>query len=247
MNEVIKNEIIKNGRAMLKPSWDEWDNTQTDMQKGLPIPTLGTAEGKLIPLADFSALKKQSLSLIDCIQNRRSARKYSPAPLTFEELSYLVWAACGVSEVRKGTPLRTYASGGNTQALNAYIWADNVTGLTKGLYRHMPLENGLVFIGGEERREQLYAAYQAFNAQTVFIWTAVPYRTEYRYSTVTHKMIAMEAGHACQNLYLAAESLGMGCVAIAAYSQKNADKLLNLPDPEEEFVIYMAAAGRVAE
>jgi nitroreductase len=55
-------------------------------------------------------------------------------------------------------------------------------------------------------------------------------------------MIAMEAGHACQNLYLAAESIDFGAVAIAAYDQKKADQLLELD--EEEFVIYAATVGK---
>lgn len=56
-------------------------------------------------------------------------------------------------------------------------------------------------------------------------------------------MIAIEAGHACQNLCLAAEAVGCGSVPIAAYSQTKADNLLGV-DGEEEFVIYLAAAGR---
>ena len=55
-------------------------------------------------------------------------------------------------------------------------------------------------------------------------------------------MIAMEAGHACQNLYLAAESIDCGVVAIGAYHQQKADQLLELD--EEEFVIYAATLGK---
>ena len=62
---------------------------------------------------------------------------------------------------------------------------------------------------------------QAFvgKAAVVFIWTVIPYRTEWRYGPVSHKVIAMDAGHLCQNLYIAAESIGCGTCAIGAYNQ----------------------------
>lgn len=77
-----------------------------------------------------------------------------------------------------------------------------------------------------------------------FSWTAVFYRMEWRYGDASYKVIALDAGHVCQNLYLACEALSAGVCAIAAYDQKRADKLVGV-DGEEEFVIYMAAAGKV--
>ncbi len=39
-----------------------------------------------------------------------------------------------------------------------------------------------------------------------FIWTTVPYRMEWRYSLAAHRVILIDAGHVCQNLYLACEA-----------------------------------------
>ena len=47
-----------------------------------------------------------------------------------------------------------------------------------------------------------------------------------------------------QNLYLAAEGLNLGTVAIAAYSPERVDDLLKL-DGKNEFVVYLAPVGRV--
>lgn len=38
-------------------------------------------------------------------------------------------------------------------------------------------------------------------AAVTFIWTAIPYRMEWRYGIAAHKVIAPDAGHVCQNLY----------------------------------------------
>jgi nitroreductase len=58
-------------------------------------------------------------------------------------------------------------------------------------------------------------------------------------------VIALDAGHLCQNLYLACEAIGAGTCAIAAYNQDLLDDLLGV-DGDEEFGIYMAPVGKVA-
>jgi SagB-type dehydrogenase family enzyme len=85
--------------------------------------------------------------------------------------------------------------------------------------------------------------YPAKSAVT-FIWTAIPYRMEWRYGLSAHKVIALDAGHVCQNLYLACETINTGTCAIAAYDQEELDELLDL-DGEEEFAIYIASVGKV--
>ena len=67
---------------------------------------------------------------------------------------------------------------------------------------------------------------------------------EWRYHLAAHKVIALDAGHVCQNLYLAVEAIGAGTCAIAAYNQEIMDRLLKL-DPKEEFAIYMAVVGKI--
>ncbi|MHA1872570.1 MAG: nitroreductase family protein, partial [Candidatus Heimdallarchaeaceae archaeon] len=44
----------------------------------------------------------------------------------------------------------------------------------------------------------------------IFLWATTPYRMEWRYSITSSKVIAIEAGHICQNLYLACETIDIG-------------------------------------
>ena len=67
---------------------------------------------------------------------------------------------------------------------------------------------------------------------------------EWRYSIAAHKVIAIDAGHVCQNLYLACEAIGAGTCAIAAYHQELMDKLISV-DGENEFTIYLAPVGKI--
>lgn len=76
-----------------------------------------------------------------------------------------------------------------------------------------------------------------------FIWTAVPYRSAWRYGERAYRYLHLDAGHVCQNLYLACEAVNAGCCAIAAFDDDELDTLLGL-DGVEQFAIYVAAVGK---
>ena len=125
----------------------------------------------------------------------------------------------------------------------------DVKGLEPGIYRYLPIEHQLLFESAkDDLPEKITNATlgQRFigTAPVVFVWTAVPYRMEWRYGIAAHKVIAIDAGHVCQNLYLACGAIGAGTCAIAAYHQELMDKLLSV-DGEDEFAIYLAPVGRV--
>jgi nitroreductase len=54
----------------------------------------------------------------------------------------------------------------------------------------------------------------------------------------------LDAGHVCQNLYLACEMTNSGTCAVAAYDQELMDQLLKI-DGKDEFVVYLAALGKL--
>ena len=118
-----------------------------------------------------------------------------------------------------------------------------------GLYRYLALEHKLHFIhkgSPNLAKQSVEACYnQDFvgKSAVVFVWTTIPYRTEWRYSFIGHKDIAIEAGHLCQNLYLTCEAIEAGTCAIAAYDQNKLDTILGV-DGEDEFTIYLASVGK---
>ena len=85
---------------------------------------------------------------------------------------------------------------------------------------------------------------QFWDPAVYFIWTAIPYRTEWRYSSASAKLVALDAGHLCQNLYLACEAVSCGTCGIGAYDQKKCDSFVKA-DGKDEFVVYLAPVGKV--
>ncbi|MFH0778155.1 MAG: SagB/ThcOx family dehydrogenase, partial [Candidatus Eisenbacteria bacterium] len=134
-------------------------------------------------------------------------------------------------------------------ALETYLCVLNAKGIKPGIYRYLPLEHELLFEFAEEGLpEKIVEATfnQGFTGQApvTFIWTTIPYRMEWRYDIAAHKVIAIDAGHVCQNLYLACAAIGCGTCAIAAYSQELVDRLLRV-DGQNEFAIYLSAVGKI--
>ena len=80
-------------------------------------------------------------------------------------------------------------------------------------------------------------------APLTLILSAVPYRTAWRYGQRGYRYLYLDAGHAGQNIHLAAEALGGGACMIGAYQDEAMDACLGL-DGREEFVIYVAAVGK---
>ena len=232
---------------------------ETDQARGIPMPPVQkpVPEGETaIRLPEWRGAVKPEGSLDQLIQNRRSIRKFGEEGLSAGELSFLLWATQGVREVKGERVMRTVPSAGNRHSTECYVAltrdvkdAGGGTMFRAGLWRYLPLEHALLYLGCPENLQDriseagLDREYIG-RAPLVFFWACIPYRTEWRYAEASHKVIAIDAGHVCQNLYLAACSIGCGTCAVASYSQEKANALFQL-DGEEEFVVYMAPVGRI--
>jgi SagB-type dehydrogenase family enzyme len=190
------------------------------------------------------------VDLISAISNRKSHRQFKEESLTLEELSFLLWATQGIrSKPEEGHAYRTVPSAGCRHAFETYLCVLNVMGLETGIYRYLPVEQQLLVVSREKNlSDDIVTAtfYQPFigKAPVTFIWSTIPYRMEWRYHIAAHKVVAIDAGHVCQNLYLASAAIGGGTCAIGAYHQELMDKLLGV-DGENEFTLYLAVVGKI--
>jgi SagB-type dehydrogenase family enzyme len=224
----------------------------SDQRKGLPQPPLELGYDEAQPVIDLPApadLPEYKLGLRAAIENRRSLRKYAAHPLTLEELSFLLWCTQGVKEtVDTYATLRPVPSAGARHAFETYLLVNNVAGMQPGLYRFLAMEHKLVEMSLEAGlADRITAAcleqsYVQRSAVT-FIWTAVAFRMTWRYSERGYRYLLLDAGHVCQNLYLAAQAIGAGVCAIGAFQDEALNSLLGI-DGEEQFAIYLATVGK---
>lgn len=226
----------------------------TDQNRGVEKPPLQKkvevhAE-EVLELPGFNEKILLNDRIIKCFEERESRRKYSDSALSLEELSYLLRITQGVKEVVGDgyATKRTVPSAGARHPFETYLAVNNVKELKPGIYIYLPINHKIAFLFEVDNlRDKLTegALGQKFvgNAACVFIWSCIPYRTEWRYHINAHKAILLDAGHVCQNLYLGVESINCGTCAIGAYDQSLMDNLLTL-DGSDEFVVYLAPVGR---
>jgi SagB-type dehydrogenase family enzyme len=224
-----------------------------DQQRGIPQPPSEAeydGSSLFIDLLAPSDIKVKNINLRECIEKRRSIRNYSEDFLSQNELSWLLWCTQGIrNDSERSITLRNVPSAGARHAFETYLLINRVEGLKPGLFRYIATKHKLLKIATTEgfADKAVSAAYNqnmVKKSAVTFIWVAVPYRMTWRYGERGYRYLLLDAGHVCQNLYLAAENISSGVCAIAAYHDKMFNELLGL-DGEEQFVIYLATLGKM--
>jgi SagB-type dehydrogenase family enzyme len=227
-----------------------WTTAQSEGSQPPPVQKSPPPDSRIIMLPDRESWSIPPCDLQSAVADRQSHRRFTAVPLTLEELAFLLWASQGVRKVlHEAAVLRTVPSAGCRHPFETYLVILRVVGVESGLYRYLPLDNAIVALAEVENlptRLTAAARGQAFAGQAAvtFIWTVIPERTEWRYAEASYKVIALDAGHVCQNLYLACEAIGAGTCAIAAYDQTLLDNLVGV-DGDQEFSIYLSPVGKL--
>ena len=231
---------------------DRVDFSTTDQVMGIEMPPIEKevpAGVQLIKLPEPSEELEKKNSLLDLVKNRASRRKFDGTPINLDELSYLLYVTYGVRDSKvPSRVLRTAPSAGNRHSIETTIIVLNVKGLDPGIYRYKALDHAIYKVSSPKEliskvsnalRKQVFA----INSAVIFVWSTIPYRTEWRYKEAAHKVITVDAGHVAENLYLACEALELGTCGIGAYNQDLIDELIQV-DGVEEFSIYMCPVGK---
>ncbi len=211
----------------------------------LPYP----ADEPLVDLPEPAEIQVPETGLREVIEKRRTLRRYAEVPLSMHELAFLLWCSQGVQRVTsRPVTLRTVPSAGARHAFETLLLVNRVEGLAPGLYRYVALEHALLDLKAPpDIAQQLAHACldqsQITNSAVTFAWAAVAARMQWRYPERGYRYLHLDAGHVCQNLYLAAEAVQCGVCAIAAFDDELTDAALGL-DGAEQFTIYLASVGK---
>jgi SagB-type dehydrogenase family enzyme len=164
------------------------------------------------------------VSLEEAIAERRSVREFTEEPLTWQEVSQLLWAAQGVTDPRG---LRAAPSAGALYPLEVYVV------LPEGVYHYLSQGHAVSAVLDGDRRGDLWEAGlrqdALLQAAAIFVIAGVYERTEGKYGERAERYVEMEAGHAAQNLLLQAVALNLGAVPIGAFYDDQVQTALALP------------------
>ncbi len=186
------------------------------------------------------------LSLEEALAGRRSVRSFAERSLGLAQVAQLLWAAQGVTDARTG--YRAAPSAGALYPLEVVLAVKRVRGLTPGVYRYVPDDHALLPVRvASPARELSGAAHSQAavgEAPVVLVLTAVYERTTARYGARGERYAILEAGHAAQNVYLQAEALELGTVAIGAFDDEAVRRVLGLKEQEQP--LYLMPCGEPA-
>lgn len=181
---------------------------------------------------------ESKISLEETLAKRRSIRSFSSAKLSWQEIGQLLWAAQGITAKNEG--LRAAPSAGALYPLEMYVIIE------EGVYHYRPNDHHLQRLLADNVRNELGRAALGQecvkDAPAVFVITGVIERTARKYGERSQRYVAIEAGHAAENLLLQATALGLGAVPVGAFHDEQIENLLKLPNGEK--VLYLIPVGR---
>ena len=239
----------------VKNMQDSGTETAVEMREvlGAPPPEADAVgeSGSRIALARIAGNEFDAL-----LARRATCRNFDPARKLpqelFAQLLQRVFAA--QAEVRVGDDTaflkKNSPSGGGLHPTEAYLVVQHVEGLAPGLYHYHATAHALEPLPAPELplREFLMraVAQQHWFADAHAAVVLVPRfdRTfwKYRRHMKGYRVVALEAGHLSQTLYLAATEAGLGAFITAAINEKPLEAALGL-DPLREGALAVCGFG----
>ncbi len=120
--------------------------------------------------------------------------------------------------------------------------AANVTGLPPAVYRYRPTTHELVRIGEGDRRPAIAEACRfkpLAEVPAIVVITTVESRTAKAYGNRAPKLVALEAGAACQNLSLEAAAVGLGCGMLVEFDEAGLARAIGTGPDETPFTVLV--------
>jgi len=204
---------------------------------------------KEIKLLDVKDYRGESLEEI--ILNRRSRRDYIQSPITFEELSRILYFSYGITgkiENKNSDDLllRAVPSGGALYAVEINIIVQNVEGIKKGIYKYDSLKHSLLYTGKVDDNVSIgdVSGYKEMidNAGAIFVLSALTTRNQWKYHERGYRIMNIDCGHIAQNIHLLSTTKRLGSCCIMGFVDDEMDDILNL-NGSEEISMYMITVG----
>ncbi len=179
---------------------------------------MNAQEVKQLPQPDMQL----SVTLTEALQKRRSDREYNAdRDITDQQLSQILWAACGVN--RPDKKLLTIPTAINAQDIQVYVCRKD------GVALYQPYDNTLKKVSGEDIRPLLAERQQNMKNAPVFL-LIVSDQEKFRHNAEVYG--AMDAGYASQDICLMCAALGLKTVPRAMMNKEAVAKALGLGDKQ---------------
>jgi len=194
-----------------------------------------------LPAVELPRPAHPDASLWATVDRRRSARAFDGSDLRLRTLATLLDTGYGARGERRSVP-----SGGALYPLELYVASCRVDGLAPGVFHFDPERRVLETLRSANVWDEVDSASArpglVGNAAAVVFVTAVFWRTRFKYGLRGYRFALLEAGHAMQNLVLAATALSTPAVPLGGFYDGRVEDLLGV-DGVDEAVLYGVVLG----
>jgi SagB-type dehydrogenase family enzyme len=164
-------------------------------------------------------------TLCEALANRRSVRSFSGAPIELNLMGQILSMALRANRIepladKSPQYFRPYPSGGALFPIEFYIFFLQEADCAARITRYSPRTHQLFPIADHLDQGALGRAFpssQGNGAAVAIVLTAVFQRSTAKYGPRGYRFALLEAGHAGQNICLAASALGLGAVLDGGY------------------------------
>jgi SagB-type dehydrogenase family enzyme len=212
----------------------------------LPLKSYSRAPRTRLPSA------RSSGEFTEVLKGRRTWRKFGPELVRLESLAETLALTFGIQgwvdvPGLGRAAMKSSPSGGALHPVEAYVLAQRVRGLKRGIYHYNAERHELEWMRKGIARPTLERnlGSQWWFARGAFfvLMTAVFGRTQWKYDFPrAYRAILLEAGHLCQTFCLTATWLGLAPFCTMAQTDTKWEKWLGI-DGVRESIIYVAGAG----
>jgi SagB-type dehydrogenase family enzyme len=173
--------------------------------------------------------------LMQALQARCTTREFSSEALPLQELSNLLWAACGINRPEKG--LRTAPTARNKQEIDVYV------ALADGLYLYDAKANALDLIVAKDVREATGGQSFVKEAPVNLVFVADYARMGEAPKEMKDFYSATDTGYISQNVYLYCASAGLATVVRGSVDREALAKVMNL-GPDQRIILAQTVGYR---
>ena len=186
--------------------------------------------------------KNLGFPLMKALEQRRSVRKWEKTPLSEQEISNLLWAACGITKNKYGKvkSKRTAPSACNSQEIRVYVL------LEKGAFLYDEENHELTEILPRDIREHIGTQKMMKSAPVGLVFVADLSRMTspfVRNKEAQRFSAWVDTGYISQNVYLYCAAANLGTVALSLVDREKLQKLMKLK--EHEKIVLTQAVGRL--
>lgn len=170
--------------------------------------------------------------LMKALAERRSIRKWKETPISEQDLSNLLWAACGITKKPYGKvkSKRTAPSACNSQEIRVYVL------LEKGVFLYHEDNHELIEVVSKDIREHTgtQKMMKAAPMGLVFVADLTRMKSPFLKSMEAKRFSAwVDTGYISQNIYLYCVAANLGTVALSLVDRDKLHELMHLQEHEK--------------